>query len=145
MRTGLPQLALPITYAGSEMAPVLGETEGGRKTTRRLPEALLRTVAFLMAGEGLDSLTRSLPVVARSRIASAPASDGAASGLPDFAGRLGAPRALRDLGMPESGIDQAAELIVRHGYWNPRPEERTRCACPLDPRLGRRDTVNVIR
>ncbi|GAA1247694.1 hypothetical protein [Streptomyces javensis] len=86
-----------------------------------------------------------LPVVARSRIASGPASDGAASGLPDFAGRLGAPRALRDLGMPESGIDQAAELIVRDGYWNPRPEERTRCACPLDPRLGRRDTVNVIR
>ncbi|WP_413105159.1 maleylacetate reductase [Streptomyces sp. Inha503] len=231
VRTGLPQLALPTTYAGSEMTPILGETEGGRKTTRRLPEALLKTVvydvdltltlpvgisavsgvnamahavealyaqdrdpvAFLMAGEALDALTRSLPVIARhpddgearadalygawlagtclgtvgmalhhkvchvlggtfglphaethtvvlphvvayngaaapeamARIACALARDDAASGLFDFAGRLGAPRALRDLGMPESGIEQAAELVVRDGYWNPRPVERT--------------------
>jgi hypothetical protein len=27
--------------------------------------------------------------------------------------------------MPESGIEQAAELIVRDGYWNPRAVERT--------------------
>ncbi|WP_329359417.1 maleylacetate reductase [Streptomyces sp. NBC_01483] len=230
-RTGLPQLALPTTYAGSEMTPILGETEGHRKTTRRLPEVLLKTVvydvdltltlpaaisvvsginamahavealyaqdrdpvAFLMAGEALDSLTRSLPVIARrpddgearadalygawlagtclgtvgmalhhkvchvlggtfglphaethtvvlphvvayngpaapeamARIAQALAGDDAASGLFDFAGGLGAPRALRDLGMPESGIGQAAELIVRDGYWNPRPVDRT--------------------
>ncbi|MBO3679198.1 maleylacetate reductase [Streptomyces sp. NEAU-YJ-81] len=230
VRTGLPQLALPTTYAGSEMTPILGETEGRKKTTRRLPEVLLKTVvydvdltltfpaaisvvsginamahavealyaqdrdpvAFLMAGEALDSLTRSLPAIAwrpddaearadalygawlagtclgtvgmalhhkvchvlggtfglphaethtvvlphvvaynRSaapeavaRIAWALAWDDAASGLFDFAGRLGAPRALRDLGMPESGIEQAADLIVRDGYWNPRPVER---------------------
>ncbi|MFD8418089.1 maleylacetate reductase [Streptomyces sp. NPDC059466] len=230
VRTGLPQLALPTTYAGSEMTPILGETEGRRKTTRRLPEALLRTVvydvdltltfpaatsvvsgvnamahavealyaqdrdpvAFLMAGEALDALARSLPVVARrpddhearadalygawlagtclgsvgmalhhkvchvlggtfglphaethtvvlphvvahntqaapeamARITKAlPAAD-AASGLFDFARRLGAPSALRDLGMPGSGIEQAAELIVRDGYWNPRPVDR---------------------
>ncbi|MGP3938930.1 maleylacetate reductase [Streptomyces sp. 6N106] len=230
VRTGLPQLALPTTYAGSEMTPILGETEGHKKTTRRLPEVLVKTVvydvdltltfpaaisvvsginamahavealyaqdrdpvAFLMAGEALDFLTRSLPVVAwrpddaearadalygawlagtclgtvgmalhhkvchvlggtfglphaethtvvlphvvaynrsaapqaMARIAWATAWDDAASGLFDFAGRLGAPRALRDLGMPESGIEQAADLIVRDGYWNPRPVER---------------------
>ncbi|MET7857735.1 maleylacetate reductase [Streptomyces sp. NPDC005318] len=229
-RTGVPQLALPTTYAGSEMTPILGETEGRRKTTRRLREVLLNTVvydvdltltlpvatsvvsginamahavealyaqdrdpvAFLMAGEALDSLIRSLPVVARrpddaaaradalygawlagtclgtvgmalhhkvchvlggtfglphaethavvlphvvahngpaapeamARIAQALRGDDAASGLFDFAGRLGAPRALRDLGMPESGIEQAAELVVRDGYWNPRPVDR---------------------
>ena len=34
-RTGMPQIAVPTTYAGSEMTPVLGETRDGRKTTRR--------------------------------------------------------------------------------------------------------------
>ncbi|WP_234532073.1 maleylacetate reductase [Streptomyces shenzhenensis] len=230
-RTGLPQLALPTTYAGSEMTPILGETEGRRKTTRRLPEVLLKTVvydvdltltlppatsvvsginamahavealyaqdrdpvAFLMAGEALDALTRSLPLVVRhpddtearadalygawlagtclgtvgmalhhkvchvlggtfglphaethavvlphviaynapaageamARIAQALPGDDPANALYDLAGRLGAPRALRDLGMPESGIDRAAELVVRDGYWNPRPVGRS--------------------
>ena len=32
-RTGLPQLAIPTTYAGSEVTPILGQTEGGAKTT----------------------------------------------------------------------------------------------------------------
>ncbi|MDT0464954.1 maleylacetate reductase [Streptomyces gibsoniae] len=230
LRTGVPQLALPTTYAGSEMTPILGETEAGRKTTRRLPEVLLDTVlydvdltltlpaavsvvsginamahvveslyaqdrdpvAFLMAGEAIDALTRSLPVIVRrpddgearadalygawlagtclgavgmalhhkvchvlggmfglphaethtvvlphvvafngpaapeamARISQALPGDDPAAALFDFAKRLGAPKALRDLGMPESGIEQAAELIVRDGYWNPRPVDR---------------------
>jgi alcohol dehydrogenase class IV len=36
-RTGIPQVAVPTTYAGSEATPVLGETENGVKTTRRDP------------------------------------------------------------------------------------------------------------
>lgn len=40
VRTGLPHLAVPTTYAGSEMTPILGETENGSKTTRRAPEIL---------------------------------------------------------------------------------------------------------
>ncbi|MGW7243514.1 maleylacetate reductase [Streptomyces sp. NPDC054804] len=229
-RTGLPQLALPTTYAGSEMTPILGETEGRRKTTRRLAEVRPRTVvydvelthtlpapvsvvsginamahaveslyaqdedpvAFLMAGEALDALARSLPLIARrpddaearadalygawlagtclgtvgmalhhkvchvlggtfglphaethtvvlphvvaynapaageamARLARALPGDDPADSLFDLARRLGAPRALRDLGMPESGIAQAAELVVRDGYWNPRPVDR---------------------
>lgn len=35
IRTGLPHLAIPTTYAGSEATPILGETDGGRKSTRR--------------------------------------------------------------------------------------------------------------
>lgn len=231
VRTGLRQLALPTTYAGSEMTPILGETEGRRKTTRRLPEVLPDTVvydvdltltlpaatsvvsgvnamahavealyaqdrdplAFLMAGEALDSLARSLPLIARrpddrearadalygawlagtclgtvgmalhhkvchvlggtfglphaethavvlphvvaynapvapeavARIRQAlPGDDDAADGLFDHIRSLGAPGSLRDLGMPESGIGQAAELAVRDGYWNPRPVDR---------------------
>ncbi len=44
-RTDLPQIAIPTTYAGSEVTPVLGQTEGGRKTTLRdsrvLPEVVI--------------------------------------------------------------------------------------------------------
>jgi maleylacetate reductase len=39
--------------------------------------------------------------------------------------RLGAPGALRDLGMPQDVLDQAADLAVRNAYANPRPIERT--------------------
>ena len=35
LRTDLPQIVLPTTYAGSEMTPILGETEDGVKTTQR--------------------------------------------------------------------------------------------------------------
>ena len=45
-RTGVPQLAIPTTYAGSEMTPVLGETERGEKTTRRGPEILPEAVIY---------------------------------------------------------------------------------------------------
>lgn len=49
---------------------------------------------------------------------------GAAQGLALLARAVGAPAALRDLGMPESGIDRAADLAVQNPYWNPRPIER---------------------
>jgi len=48
----------------------------------------------------------------------------AALSLFELAGRLGAPRSLHALGMPEAGIDQAADLAVQNPYWNPRPIER---------------------
>jgi alcohol dehydrogenase class IV len=37
---------------------------------------------------------------------------------------LGAPTALRDLGMPQDALDQAADLAVQNPYANPRPIER---------------------
>lgn len=40
LRTDLPQLVAPTTYAGSEMTPILGQTEHGRKTTLRDPKVL---------------------------------------------------------------------------------------------------------
>jgi alcohol dehydrogenase class IV len=53
VRTGVPQLAIPTTYAGSEMTPVLGETERGEKTTRRgleiLPEAVIYDVELTLS------------------------------------------------------------------------------------------------
>ena len=44
--TGLPILAVPTTYAGSEMTPVWGLTEGSRKTTGRDPRVLPSTVVY---------------------------------------------------------------------------------------------------
>ncbi|MEP6567587.1 MAG: maleylacetate reductase [Mesorhizobium sp.] len=44
-RTDLPQIVIPTTYAGSEVTPILGQTEAGVKTTLRdakiLPEVVI--------------------------------------------------------------------------------------------------------
>jgi len=45
-RTDLPQLVVPTTYAGSEMTPILGQTENGLKTTLRSPKVLPETVIY---------------------------------------------------------------------------------------------------
>jgi len=230
LRTGVNQLCIPTTYAGSEMTPILGQTENGLKTTVRdsavLPETVIydvdltlslpagltvtsginaiahaaealyardsNPVTSLMAEEGIRSLAQALPVIiaqpddrkarsealygawlcgvclgnvgmalhhklchtlggtfdlphaethtivlphalaynrraapdAMARIARAIGADDAAQGLYDLARRLSAKLALRDIGMPESGIDKAAELAVTNAYWNPRPLER---------------------
>ncbi|WP_163506676.1 maleylacetate reductase [Fodinicola acaciae] len=42
----VPIVAVPTTYAGSEMTPVWGLTEGGRKTTGRDPNVLPATVVY---------------------------------------------------------------------------------------------------
>jgi alcohol dehydrogenase class IV len=230
LRTGVNQLCIPTTYAGSEMTPILGETKDGLKTTVRsndvlpetviydvdltlsLPSSLVATsginaiahaveslyardrnpVISLMAEEGIRALAEALPAIieqpgdrearsqalygawlcgvclgtvgmalhhklchtlggtfdlphaethtiilphalaynapavpdAMARIARALGTRDAALGLYDLARRLNARLALRDIGMPESGIDKAADLAVTNAYWNPRPLER---------------------
>ncbi len=44
--SGLPILAIPTTYAGSEMTPIYGITEGARKTTGKDARVLPRTVIY---------------------------------------------------------------------------------------------------
>ncbi len=46
LATGLPIVAVPTTYAGSEMTPVWGSTEDGRKTTGRDLAVLPRVVVY---------------------------------------------------------------------------------------------------
>ena len=46
LRTGLPQIAVPTTYAGSEATPILGQTEDGRKTTLRSLQVLPKTIVY---------------------------------------------------------------------------------------------------
>jgi maleylacetate reductase len=230
LRTGLDQVVIPTTYAGSEATPVLGETEAGRKTTRSDPairpevilydpelvaglpipmtvvsglnamahavEALYARdrdpLSSLMAAEGLRHFAEGLPAVvarpddlgARGRtlyaawlcgmvlgqvgmalhhklchtlggafdlphaethavilphvaafnagaagaaltpVTSALGGEDPGAALHAFALRLGAPTALRDLGLSETDLDRAADLAVANPYWNPRPVER---------------------
>ncbi|MDX3246719.1 maleylacetate reductase and hydroxyquinol 1,2-dioxygenase domain-containing protein [Streptomyces sp. ME18-1-4] len=56
VRTDLPQIIVPTTYAGSEATPVLGETVDGRKVTRSSPAILPETVVYDV------ELTLGLPV-----------------------------------------------------------------------------------
>ena len=227
VRTGLPQIVIPTTYAGSEMTPILGETQDGLKTVRSDPKILPQIVIYdvdltstlpramsvasgfnamahavealyarernpiisLMALEGIKAMVRGLPrlgtaddsagrddalygawlcgvclgsvgmalhhklchtlggrfglphaqthtvilphALAYNQAASRDALDGLAQSLgPDMAlalhelaGKLEAPRALKDLGMPASGIDEAVRLALANPYWNPRPLE----------------------
>ncbi len=55
-RNGAPQIVVATTYAGSEVTPVLGQTESGIKTTVRGPEILPEVVIYD------PELTVSLPV-----------------------------------------------------------------------------------
>ncbi len=56
LRTDLPQIVVPTTYAGSEATGILGQTEGGRKTTITTPKVQPEVILY-------DAeLVRSLPV-----------------------------------------------------------------------------------
>ena len=57
LESGLPILAIPTTYAGSEMTPIYGITEAGLKKTGRDARVLPRTVIYD------PELSLSLPVV----------------------------------------------------------------------------------
>src|SRR5581483_3752217 len=55
-----------------------------------------------------------------------------AIGLKDLASKLKAPTSLKELGMPEDGLDRAADLALANPYWNPRPLERGAIRALLD-------------
>ena len=56
LRTDLPQIVAPTTYAGSEMTAILGETKDGLKTTVKSAKVLPEVVIYDV------DLTMSLPV-----------------------------------------------------------------------------------
>ena len=69
--TGLPILAVPTTYAGSEMTPIWGQTDHGEKTTGRDPRVLPRLVVYdpvltismpadFTAASGMNALAHAL-------------------------------------------------------------------------------------
>jgi maleylacetate reductase len=228
-RTDLPQIVIPTTYAGSEVTPILGQTEGGRKTTVRHPSILPEVVIYdpalttglpvgisvnsglnamahavealyaqdrnpissLMAVEGLRAFKASLPKIvetprdldlrsdalygawlcgtvlgtvgmalhhkichtlggtfdtphaethaimlphtAAHNVAAVPGllapvaeifGGSVGGGLWDFAKEIGAPLALKNLGLSEADLDRAAGIATENPYWNPRPIDR---------------------
>lgn len=228
-RNDAPQIVIPTTYAGSEVTPILGQTENGLKTTVRdakiLPEVVIydadltlglpvatsvasglnamahaveavyardrNPVSSMLAVEGVRALRDALPVIVtdpRNANARAEALYGSwlcgtvlgtvgmslhhklchtlggtfdlphaethaivlphaaaynasaaadalrpladlfggdlGPGLYDFARSLGAPVALKDLGLKADQLDLAADLAAKSPYWNPRPVER---------------------
>jgi maleylacetate reductase len=228
LRTDLPQVVIPTTYAGSEMTSLLGQTERGVKTTstssKVLPEVVIYDVDLTMtlparlsvtsgmngvahavealysqnrnplistiALEGIRALVGALPRIVEepnNREARSDALYGAwlcgmclgsvgmalhhklchtlggsfdlphaethtivlphalaynapeipeamtqlrtvlgtdpATALHELAGSLGAPGSLRELGMQESSIADAARRALANPYWNPRSLE----------------------
>lgn len=229
LQTDCPQIVLPTSYAGSEMTPIIGQTEAGRKTTQRTPKVLPETVIYdvdhtlslpalmtvtsgmnaiahavealyaeeanpvlsLMAEDGVAKMGAALAAIrdapedvgvrsdalygawlcaiclgsggvalhhklchvlggsfdlphaethtivlphalaynapavpdAMSALRRATGSQSPAAALYDLAMTGGAPMALKNLGMPEDGIDRAIEITLENPYFNPRPLE----------------------
>lgn len=227
LRSSLPILTVPTTYAGSEMTPTWGLTEAGVKRTGQDPRVLPRTTLYdpeltltlppalsgtsginaiahcveglysekanplvsLMAEEGIRALGKSLPRIvqepsnlearsdalygawlsgvtlgsvgmalhhklchtlggtfnlphaqthtivlphamaynaqaapeAMSRVARALGAKDAVRAMVDLIAAIGAPTALKDIGMPEEGIERAVELATTNPYYNPAP------------------------
>ncbi len=71
LRTDLPQLVIPTSYAGSEMTNILGETQDGVKTTKRdtkiQPESVIYDPDFLVtlppnfaASSGMNAIAHAV-------------------------------------------------------------------------------------
>jgi maleylacetate reductase len=96
--------------------------------TFNLPHAETHTVILPHA----TAYNSSSSPEAMKRIARALGAKDAAAGLFDLAQRLGAPLTLKELGMPENGLDRAADIAVANPYPNPRPLERSAIRQLLD-------------
>lgn len=245
LESALPILAIPTTYAGSEMTPIYGLTEGGLKKTGRDRKVLPKTVIYdptltlglpvglsvtsgfnaiahaaeglyaedanpimsLMAEDGIRALAHGLPAIVKNpkdmearseclygawlcgavlgavgmalhhklchvlggtwnlphaethtvvlpqalaynadaapdamrRVERALGAPHAAQGIYDLMKTLGAPLALKDVGMKGAELDRAAELATTAPYFNPRPIDRRDIRALLDDAFfGRR-------
>ncbi|KAF8508256.1 Dehydroquinate synthase-like protein [Hysterangium stoloniferum] len=70
LKTDLPQIVLPTTYAGSEMTPIIGQTENGVKTTQStakvLPEVVIYDVEFTLSLPSGLSATSGVNAIAHA-------------------------------------------------------------------------------
>jgi maleylacetate reductase len=105
-----------------------------------LPHSATHTVVLPHA----TAYNRAAAPEAIARVARALSAEDAAQGLYDLAEMLGAPTALRDIGMHASGLDRAADLAVGAPYWNPRPIERSGIRALLDDAFYGRRPRNPI-
>lgn len=70
LRTDLPQIVIPTTYAGSEATPIIGETERGIKTTQRslkvLPEVIIYDIDLTLSLPAQLSVTSGINAIAHA-------------------------------------------------------------------------------
>ncbi|KAG6909013.1 hypothetical protein DXG01_002399 [Tephrocybe rancida] len=70
LHTDLPQIAIPTTYAGSEATPILGQTQGGLKTTQRtlkvLPEVIIYDANLTLSLPPQMSVTSGVNAIAHA-------------------------------------------------------------------------------
>jgi alcohol dehydrogenase class IV len=92
----------------------LCHTLGG---TFNLPHAEVHTVILPHAA----AFNRNAAPEAMRLAAEALGVADAPGGIFDLAARIGAPTALKDIGMPHDGLDRAAKLATENPYFNPRP------------------------
>src|SRR5262249_13858149 len=103
----------------------LCHTLGG---TFDLPHAETHTVVLPHA----TAYNASATPEAMRRLARALGVSDPVRGLHDLEMALGAPTSLKQLGMPQAGLDKAADLALANPYWNPRPLERSAIRALLD-------------
>ncbi len=79
------------------------------------------------------------------RVAAALGGESAAAGLFDLAGRIGAPTALKEIGMREENLDEAVSLVLEKAPGeNPRPIDRASIRAILEAAFaGRRPELVV--
>lgn len=119
LRLGLPSVVVPTTYAGSEMTPVWGLTEAGRKTTGRDPVVLPSSVVYD------PELTHALPAAVSgpsglNAVAHAVEALYAPDGTPVISAM--AERGVRDLAaalplVVADGADASARSVALEGAW----------------------------
>ncbi|WP_394616570.1 maleylacetate reductase [Lentzea sp. JNUCC 0626] len=110
VRTGVPQIIIPTTYAGSEVTQVLGETAAGLKKTRRDPAIQPNTVLYDV------DLTLDLPLdvtvtSALNSLAHAVAARGNENPLIDAIATKAIEGVLRALSGNPSTVDARTELL----------------------------------
>jgi alcohol dehydrogenase class IV len=69
-KTGMPHICIPTTYAGSEMTPILGQTEDGKKTTQSdekiKPQVVIYDVELTLTLPVGLSMTSSVNAIAHA-------------------------------------------------------------------------------
>jgi maleylacetate reductase len=103
-----------LGHVGMAIHHKLCHTLGG---TFSLPHAETHTVVLPHA---LAYNSKAVPQ-AMQRVARAIGSDSAATGLFDLATELGAPTALKNIGMKKEDIEIAVQVALSNPYWNPEP------------------------
>jgi maleylacetate reductase len=96
--------------------------------TFQLPHAETHTILLPHA----THYNREAAPDAMMAIARALDAETAAGGIFDLAARIGAPTALRDLGLDEKNLDRAADIATESPYYNPQPVDRDGVRALLD-------------